>query len=163
MSCPGGFLTRTAILDFNGRNETETISFDEAFERGQNPDSLFELGVSAEDNGDLRRAAQFYEKALLIGGPQEETSFNLGNVYYGLNRTSEAIQRYRQAVEIDPEYVEAWNNLGVAFPGDYRRGFESRLAQIPTITDTNVAFRGEFFGLQHRRWPMPLHRIFQTS
>lgn len=74
----------------------------------------FAAGVRAEDEGDPESAADAYQQALLQGGPQPETCFNLGNVLHVLGRTSEAVQRYLVAVELDPEYVEAWNNLGNA-------------------------------------------------
>jgi superkiller protein 3 len=35
-------------------------------------------------------------------------------VLYLLGRLEAAIERFRQAVELDPEYAEAWNNLGNA-------------------------------------------------
>ena len=76
-------------------------------------DDWFEAGVLAEDSRNLDQAAEAYERALQIGGPQAETCFNLGNVLRVMNRKSEAVQRYLQVVEIDPEYVEAWNNLGI--------------------------------------------------
>jgi tetratricopeptide (TPR) repeat protein len=75
-------------------------------------DDWFRRGVAAEDKGNLEEAANSYMNALLAGGPQAETSFNLGNVLYGLGRHGEAMQRYLQALELDPDYVEAWNNLG---------------------------------------------------
>nr|HMQ20943.1 tetratricopeptide repeat protein [Planctomycetota bacterium] len=31
---------------------------------------------------------------------------------FALDREGEAMQRYLQAIEIDPDYIEAWNNLG---------------------------------------------------
>jgi tetratricopeptide (TPR) repeat protein len=74
----------------------------------------FTIGVEAEDDGNLTAACDAYQNALLAGGPDEETSFNLGNVLFRLGRQAEAVQRYLQAVEIQPAYVEAWNNLGIA-------------------------------------------------
>jgi DNA-binding transcriptional MerR regulator len=77
-------------------------------------DDWFDKGLAAEDEGQLEDAANCYMNALLAGGPQAETVFNLGNVLYSLGRNGEALQRFLQAIEIDPDYVEAWNNLGGA-------------------------------------------------
>ncbi len=77
-----------------------------------NADTWFEVGVQAEDEGRLSDAMQAYLNALLAGGPQAETCFNLANVLLALDREGEAMQRYLQAIEIDPDYIEAWNNLG---------------------------------------------------
>jgi tetratricopeptide (TPR) repeat protein len=49
---------------------------------------------------------------LLVGGPDRDTSFNLANVLYNLGRREQAAERYRQVLELDAEFVEAWNNLG---------------------------------------------------
>jgi tetratricopeptide (TPR) repeat protein len=38
--------------------------------------------------------------------------FNLANALYTLERKADAVQALLAAVELDPEYVEAWNNLG---------------------------------------------------
>lgn len=38
--------------------------------------------------------------------------YSLGNAYYGLRQTAQAIEAYQQTVRIDPDYSAAWNNLG---------------------------------------------------
>lgn len=83
-------------------------------------DTWFERGVAAEDEGRLSDAMSAYLNALLAGGPQAETCFNLANVLFELDRGPEAMQRYLQAIEIDPDYVEAWNNLGNVFTATQR-------------------------------------------
>jgi DNA-binding transcriptional MerR regulator len=84
------------------------------FDQSGDPEEWFRMGVRAEDEGDLNRAVHAYQQALLIGGPDAEISFNLGNALFGSARESEAVQRYLQTVEIEPKYVEAWNNLAIA-------------------------------------------------
>ena len=69
--------------------------------------------LAAEEEDDLPRAEQIYLALLLRDGPNAEICYNLGNVLYQLDRKPESVQRLRQAVEIESEYVEAWNNLGV--------------------------------------------------
>ena len=39
-------------------------------------------------------------------------TFNLGNVFYAAQNLTAAEQQFRKAVELDANYVEAWNNLG---------------------------------------------------
>jgi hypothetical protein len=39
-------------------------------------------------------------------------TFSLGNVLFGLGQHGQAAERYRQAVELDHNFVEAWSNLG---------------------------------------------------
>ena len=104
-------------LDFaaaTARSEgTSTLRLPAA--RETDADEWFERGVQAEDEGCLSDACMAYLNALLAGGPQAETCFNLANVLFALGRDGEAMQRYLQAIEIDPDYVEAWNNLGNVF------------------------------------------------
>lgn len=72
----------------------------------------FDRAVELEEDEDLVGAVRGYEQALVTGGPDAETAFNLGNALYALGRLDEAIVRFEQAVTIDGSYVEAWNNLG---------------------------------------------------
>ena len=38
-----------------------------------------------------------------------------GITYDNLNRYNDAIEAYRQALRINPEYADAWDNLGFAY------------------------------------------------
>jgi tetratricopeptide (TPR) repeat protein len=115
----------------------------------------FALGVEAEDDGDLHSACDAYQKALLSGGPDPETCFNLGNVLFRLGRELEAVQRYLQAVEIQSQYVEAWNNLGIALGATGRveesiEAFRRAVAIEPHYSDAhyNLADTLEQAGLR---------------
>ena len=91
------------------------------FDRTARPDSPraprlapddFERGAQAEDDGRLEDAARAYERALAADATRPVLHFNLGNVYYSLERKADAVTALLRAVELDGEYVEAWNNLG---------------------------------------------------
>lgn len=64
--------------------------------------------------GELEGAELAYRHALLEEGPDPELCFNLGNVLLAMGRHEQAIERFRQAVEMDTDYPEAWKNLGSA-------------------------------------------------
>jgi len=53
--------------------------------------------------------------------------FNSGVSFYNQREFSKAIQAYQKVIELDPTYVEAYNNLGVLYQtiGDVERAFES--------------------------------------
>jgi tetratricopeptide (TPR) repeat protein len=70
----------------------------------------FERAVELEASERLEEAAAAYEEAFLEE-PSAETAFNLGNVLYALGRARHALARFRQAVELDCDFAEAWNNL----------------------------------------------------
>ena len=41
--------------------------------------------------------------------------FNLGVTFYNQREFSKAIQAYQKVIELDPTYVEAYNNLGIIY------------------------------------------------
>jgi tetratricopeptide (TPR) repeat protein len=57
-------------------------------------------------------AARAYRESLLETGREAAACFNLANVLADLGHTEAAAERYRQVVELDPQYAAAWNNLG---------------------------------------------------
>lgn len=75
------------------------------------PDWLAQ-GLEQEREGFLEEAAASYRQALLTGGPDAPTCFNLANVLRSLGNKPQALERYSQAVEVDPTFADAWNNLG---------------------------------------------------
>jgi tetratricopeptide (TPR) repeat protein len=106
----------------------------------QTADQLFEAGLIAETEGRLVDATLAYQRALLVGGPEAEIAFNLGNALYAQGLIGESAQRFMQAVEIEPDYAEAWNNLGSAFAdlGQFDRAldaFENALRLDPGYAD----------------------------
>jgi len=100
-------------FDFTG-DEADAVIVDQTatLPSPETAQQWWELGCDHEEAGRLREAAQAYRRALLVGGPNATTSFNLGNVLYALNKKGPAAERFRQAVESDPAFAEAWNNLG---------------------------------------------------
>jgi superkiller protein 3 len=78
------------------------------------PGDWFLRGREFEEAGDLGKAAAAYQQALLAGGPEATTCFNLANVLHEMGQIEQAVKRYRQAVELNYDFAEAWNNMGIA-------------------------------------------------
>jgi tetratricopeptide (TPR) repeat protein len=57
--------------------------------------------------------ADSYRQALLAGGPDAAVCFDLAYVLAEVGQVDQALERYRQVLEIDPNFADAWNNLGV--------------------------------------------------
>ena len=69
--------------------------------------------IEQEKAGMLNEAEQSYRQAMLCGGPTPQLAFDLASLLTKLGRIPQAIERYLLAVELDPNYCEAWNNLGI--------------------------------------------------
>jgi tetratricopeptide (TPR) repeat protein len=76
------------------------------------PRGWHERGVEQELAGRLDAAADSYARALLLGGPDVQVTFDLAHALAGDGQGDRAIERYRQVVELDPLRQDAWVNLG---------------------------------------------------
>lgn len=80
---------------------------------------------AADANQNHERAARLYEQAadLLREARQDDpvlrtnpvASYNLGNAYLGMGQLDAAIAEYQRAIDLDPDYGKAWNNMGLAY------------------------------------------------
>ncbi len=69
------------------------------------------LGASAAQIGMLEEAAIAFNKSLMIK-PDAETFNNLGNVLSDQNNTDKAIEVYKKALMLKPNFANAYYNLG---------------------------------------------------
>ncbi len=79
-------------------------------------DAFNHLGIAYKEKGDFQRAVDNFEAA------RRSKSFNkpeffvsLGISYGSLGQYGKAIAELEQAVRIDPESFDAWNNLGIYY------------------------------------------------
>jgi len=99
----------------------------EATERALNlypePGAYLNLARIMETLGNLEDALSLYERALLKAEKDAITEedrkaikrlafMGKGNIYFNMNKLKDAERFYREAIETDPEYSDAWNNLG---------------------------------------------------
>lgn len=93
---------------------------------GASPDGVYAPGLAGGDNVDglivghrLMQAGEFelaldaYTRAAAEQGLNVDTLSALGSANLMLGRLGQAERLMRRAVEEDPEFVPAWNNLGV--------------------------------------------------
>src|ERR1700712_3074558 len=73
----------------------------------------------------------------IVGGngqaiPQHEALKNCGNEYLARGEIKAAEQCYLDAVKIQPDYAEAWNNLGYLYKdqGRYNEAMEALLSAL---------------------------------
>lgn len=100
-------------FDFDSADaaETESLSF---VAIARTSADLFQDAVALEAAGRLEDAARTYERALHQDPDDPILRFNFGNVQMQLGQLSAAVQQYQHAVESDPSWASAWQNLGVA-------------------------------------------------
>lgn len=75
--------------------------------------ALLEQGHARMVLGDHEEALRFYQRAAAAGGPSADVEAAIGTANLRLGRIGQAEKWLRAAVARDPDYVAAWNNLGV--------------------------------------------------
>lgn len=79
----------------------------------KNSHVLNNMGIAHRETGRLESALEYFKRALDVA-PTAAIHNNLGVLYYNLRRFKEAAEEYQKAVKINPQYAEAWANLGNA-------------------------------------------------
>lgn len=72
------------------------------------------LGQALYVKGEVAAAMAHWEKALAIH-PAAITYFNIGNALDDMKKYTDALGYYLKALELNPDYVEVHNNLGVTY------------------------------------------------
>lgn len=108
-------LLQTAFaLHQTGRREEAQALYREILAADpNNADALHLLGLIAHESGQYDNATDLI-MAAIERNPQALYYFNLGNVMQAHNRPAAAAECFRQAIAMQPDYVEAHNNLGNA-------------------------------------------------
>ena len=106
------------------------------------PSAHVNMAVAAVQAGDLATAEAHYRKAL-PGRPTAETHNGLGYVLGREGRLDGAIAEYRKAIEIDPKFTPAYNNLAEALvaQGDLEQAvqyYRASLAEHPSAAVYNA-------------------------
>ncbi len=95
-----------------------------------------ELSHEQEADGNLGEAVKSYRTALAVGGFDATISFELAHALAETGEVEAAAERYRQVVEAEPAWGDAWNNLGILLGETGKRdesaaAFERALAINP--------------------------------
>ncbi len=78
-------------------------------------DAWKNIGLLYLDNQQISKAKAAFEKALTLKNNDVSVITSLANCYKEENNFIEAIKRYKNALAINPSYVNALHNLGVAY------------------------------------------------
>ena len=81
-------------------------------------DAYTNLGKVYTDTEEFKKAADAYEKVLTLSPPEDQLPrihLNLGVSYMGMDRVDDAITEWKRAVDLSPDYMDAYMNLGTAY------------------------------------------------
>jgi tetratricopeptide (TPR) repeat protein len=97
---------------------------------------LLILANQAGANGEVAKQKELLEKLVAAYPNDERARFNLGGYYFGQQQYSQAIEQYKKATELAPNYSPAYNILGYAYrqAGDYgnaEQAFKKYVELIP--------------------------------
>ena len=103
------------------------------------PDHLFllnKMGSLARSIGKENEAESFFQRAIASDPSQPEAHFNLGNCFSVREDWLSAIQSFTNAIECNPKFVQAYNNLAIALqnygrPDEAVKVLETALTQSP--------------------------------
>lgn len=77
-------------------------------------EALNNMGNVLKSLGNIQAAYESYSKAVTIK-PSAQTYYNIALVLQMLKRHADAVEAYYCAIKHNPQYMEAWNGLGLAF------------------------------------------------
>lgn len=139
-------------LDFDAATEERSLAIQTAINKSS--DQWFQEALEHENQGDYAGAVQAYERAIEQEKGDPILHFNLGNVLYASQQLRDAEREFRCAVELDSDYVEAWNNLGTVLADldeheESIKVFEQALAIFPLYADAHYNLGDIFSTLGH--------------
>jgi predicted O-linked N-acetylglucosamine transferase (SPINDLY family) len=78
------------------------------------PDACHLLGLLEHQKGNYDAALNLIDNAIRIFSKNPMYHYNRGNVFIAQRKLPEAFECYKKAVELKPDYTEAYNNIGSA-------------------------------------------------
>jgi tetratricopeptide (TPR) repeat protein len=99
-------------------------------------EKLLILANDAGANGDVTKQKDCLEKLVAAYPNDERVQFNLANYYFGQQELEQAVEHYKKATELAPDYSPAYNVLGYAYrqQGNYadaEQAFKKYIELIP--------------------------------
>jgi len=116
----------------------------------QGADAHYDLGVNAQNAGDVRSALKEYDEALKLDDDFADAHNAKGVVLHlSFDRKDEAEKEYKRAIEIRPTFSEAKVNLGNLYLDEgrlddamalYQQALNDMLYATPYIAETNLGW-----------------------
>jgi tetratricopeptide (TPR) repeat protein len=105
-------------------------------DKASDGEKLLILANQAGTNGDVAKQKEYLGKVVAAYPGDERAHFLLGGYHFGQQEYAEAIEQYKKATELAPNYSPAYNILGYAYRqvGDYgnaEQAFKKYIELIP--------------------------------
>lgn len=84
-------------------------------DKASNGERLLILGNEAGANGNAAKQKEYLDQLVAAYPNDERAHFNLGGYYFGQQDMPQAIEHYKKATELNPNYSTAFNILGYAY------------------------------------------------
>lgn len=102
------------------------------------------LGMWYRHSGDIEKAIQAYEKAMVWGPNDTSALVNYGNLLqWNLSDPASAIELYQRAIELDPQNISLRTQLALAMPsvGQAQEGIRIMEGIVATHPDSAAGYR----------------------
>ena len=103
--------------------------------------NLFSIFLMTQ--GRLQEAEHYIRLALNEYASSDATLYNYGLILKSLKRPAEALERFTQALQINPAIAETWNNRGTVF-NDLKR-YDDAIKDFDRALTLNPAYAEAFF------------------
>jgi tetratricopeptide (TPR) repeat protein len=90
----------------------KAVSFADRASKGE---KLLVLATAAGANGDAAKQKEYLDQLLAAYPNDERAHFNLAGYHFGQQEMPQAIEHYKKATELAPDYSSAYNLLGYAY------------------------------------------------
>ena len=107
-------------------------TFGQATSREKDPDAIAFQADDLFANKEYALAADLYEQLLEIAPDNVDTYNNLGITLHYIGKSTEAVEKLNQGIEVDPKYQRIWLTLG------YVNGQIGNIEQARTALTTAV-------------------------
>jgi tetratricopeptide (TPR) repeat protein len=84
-------------------------------DKASNGEKLLILGNEAGANGNAAKQKEYLDQLVATYPNDERAHFNLGGYHFGQQNMPQAIEHYKKATELNPNYSGAFNILGYAY------------------------------------------------
>jgi len=103
------------VMSYRGKGAEVEAAAIERLKRGENFNNTYTVAKVAFNRDDWARADEYFEKAEKLRSDFKFVYFHHGYALVKLMQDDRAIEKYTQAIRLDPIFIEAHHNLGLIY------------------------------------------------